>query len=73
MMAASFSSSPARGGGPLAKRVVEGARHEAHRLPHAPSTSRRLVPSIGLTMPRMVKDRPADDPTRCSVPGRIMQ
>gem|GEM_PF-5416826 len=30
------------------------------------------MPSFGLTMPRMVMDRPGDDPTQNSVPGRIV-
>ena len=43
-MMALLKSSPVRGGGPLAKRVVEGERHKRYRLPNAPSTSLRLVP-----------------------------
>ena len=50
--------------------VVEGALHQRYRLLKPPSTSLRLVPSFGLAMPRMAKDRPGDDPTQNSVPGR---
>ncbi|HEX2812785.1 MAG TPA: hypothetical protein VHO04_08900 [Sphingopyxis sp.] len=48
-----------------------------HRVPakagtHHPAAqdgAGRRWTSIGLTMPRMVKDRPGDDPTRCSFAG----
>ena len=48
-MNSTFSSSPERGGGPLAKRVVEGARDSAAsslaaHASRAPSTMLRMVP-----------------------------
>jgi len=51
--------------------VVEGGFPKRDRWWKPPSTSLRLVPSFGLAMPRMAKDRPGDDPTQNSVPGRI--
>ena len=44
MMLLKKKSSPARGGGPLAKRVVEGAGHQRRPLPRTSSTMLRMVP-----------------------------
>jgi len=46
MMGALTQSSPARGGGPRAKRVVEGALRLAQRLRPPPSTILRMVPLL---------------------------
>ncbi|CAA9540868.1 MAG: ATP-dependent, 3'-5' DNA helicase with strand annealing activity, partial [uncultured Sphingomonadaceae bacterium] len=55
---------PDGGGGSLpAPKLADPA--SSGEPPPPPSA----VPSTGLTMPRMVKGRPGDDPTRCSVPG----
>ncbi|MDB5711075.1 MAG: hypothetical protein JWL96_3145 [Sphingomonas bacterium] len=44
-MIAQFNhSSPARGGGPRAQRVVEGGLPQAKRVGIAPSTMLRMVP-----------------------------
>ena len=40
------SSSPVRGGGPRAERVVEGVQPHAHRVWSAPSTMLRMVPLL---------------------------
>lgn len=70
----SGSQDPPRDGEVAARSADGGGGPHPHRSPPAPSTPalRAAVPSSGLTMPRMAKDRPGDDPTRNSVPGRIL-
>ena len=50
------------------KKLRVPAKAGTHHPPVPDGTGRRWA-SIGLTMPRMVKDRPGDDPTRCSFAG----
>ena len=72
-------------GNPVAQRAVklvaEGVgscvvydRGEEDAAARRPTTTplRGAVPSVGSTIPRMVKDRPGDDPTRCSGSRRIL-
>jgi hypothetical protein len=61
-------SSPGRGGGP-----AEGWWRGLCASHRPPSTIwlRQPVPGVGLAMPRMAEDRPGNDSTRHSVPGRI--